>query len=508
MIDLSVTPAGASGEPVFSPPALPKGGGTVSAGGGMLSVGSADGAAGWSLPLPLPVGRELTPQLSLTYRSSGGNGAFGAGWHCAPPAICRIDRLGIPRYTRSDRWQGPDGEEILLDKGAVRQAASLPFSDVPAGHTVTAWVPRSGSRDQRLEHWCAQASPDSPGFWLQYHADGSITLFGWSASARVAEPGAPAHVACWFAEETVSATGEHVVYRYRREDQVGCDEHERAMHPQVANTYLVAVHAMNATARQALLIPEQAFREDDFMTVMQLDYGERGVDVNTPPAFAVQTPWAVRRDCFSYWRWGFDKRVRRLCHEVLLWHRTRMMAGQQDPRPELVSRLHLEYDASGVASVLVAAQQVAYEADGTTQSLPPVEFEPSRPGRAQPGWEALSDLDGFSAPHWQLVDLHGEGLPGLLYQDAGAWLYRAPQREGDVGGDAVTWGPAQALPGAPRPGTGCWPTSTLTASRNGWSTCRGCAAASPWRRMGSGAISSLPRRCQASWPTALRNWST
>lgn len=454
MNDMSVTPSGAGGEPVFSPPSLPKGGGTVSAGGGMLSVGSADGAAGWSLPLPLPVGRALSPSLSLDYRSSAGNGAFGAGWQCTPPFICRMDRLGIPRYIHSDRWQGPDGEEILLDRGALRSVASLPCSATPAAHTVTTWVQRSGGRDQRLEHWRAQASPESPGFWLQYHADGSITLFGWSASARLAEPGVPAHVACWYAEETVSATGEHVVYTYRNEDHAGCDAQERAMHPQVANTYLVAVHAMNATPSTALLIPQQAFRPDDFMTVMQLDYGERGVNVNTPPAFQVQTPWPVRQDCFSYWRWGFDKRTRRLCHEILLWHRTQMMAGKADPRPELVSRLHLAYDASGVASVLVAAQQVAYEPDGTPLLLPPMEFEPIRPGCEHPGWEALAGLAGFSAPHWQMADLHGEGLPGLLYQDAGAWWYRAPERDSDAGGDAVTWGAAQVLPGAPRPGTG------------------------------------------------------
>jgi len=454
MNDMSVTPSGAGGEPVFSPPSLPKGGGTVSAGGGMLSVGSADGAAGWSLPLPLPVGRALSPSLSLAYRSSAGNGAFGAGWQCSPPTVCRLDRLGVPRYTRSDRWQGPDGEEILLDRGAPRTVASLPFSDTPAAHTVTAWVQRSGGRDQRLEHWQAQASPDSPGFWLQYHADGSITLFGWSASARLAKPGKPAEVACWYAEETVSATGEHVVYTYRSEDQAGCDAHEQAMHSQVANTYLVAVHAMNATPSAALLIPQQAFLPDDFMTVMQLDYGERGVDVNTPPAFEVKSPWPVREDCFSYWRLGFDKRVRRLCHEVLLWHRTRMMAGEADPSPQLVSRLHLGYDASGVASVLVAAQQVAYETDGTPLLLPPVEFEPSRPGREYSRWEALPDLDGFSAPHWQMVDLYGEGLPGLLFQDAGAWWYRAPERNSDLGGDAIRWGESQVLPGAPRPGTG------------------------------------------------------
>ncbi|MFJ4156990.1 SpvB/TcaC N-terminal domain-containing protein [Pseudomonas sp. NPDC089752] len=454
MIDMSAAPASAGGNAVFNPPTLPKGGGTVSAGGGMLSTGSADGAAGWTLPLPLPVGRELSPSLSLTYRSSGGNGAFGAGWHCAPPAIRRMDRLGVPRYSSSDRWLGPDGEELLLDNATPRQVASLPFSDVPAAHVLTAWVPRNGGRDERIEHWRAVASLESPGFWLQYHDDGGITLFGWSAAARLAEPGAPSHVACWYAEETVSATGEHIIYHYQSEDQAGCDAHERAMHPHVANNYLIAVYAMNAIPRLGLLIPEKAFRADDFMTVMQLDYGERGGHITTAPAFEVRAPWSVRQDCFSYWRWGFDCRVRRLCHDVLLWHRTRMMEGEADPRPELVSRLHLEYDPSGVASVLVAARQVSYAADGAAQLQPPVEFEPIRPGCERPGWELLPDLDGFSAPHWQLADLHGEGLPGLLYQDTGAWWYRAPQRNSDAGGEAVSWGVAQPLPDAPLPGTG------------------------------------------------------
>ncbi|MDZ3991199.1 SpvB/TcaC N-terminal domain-containing protein [Pseudomonas sp. Teo4] len=454
MNEMSATLGGASHAPMFSPPSLPKGGGTVSAGGGMLSTASADGAAGWSLPLPVPQGRELTPSLSLQYRSSGGNGAFGAGWQCAPPTICRMERLAIPEYGSADRWLGPDGEEMLRDQGPARSVANLPFSDVPAAHTVTDWVLRSGGRDHRMEHWRATAEPGSPGFWLQYHPDGSITLFGWSAAARLGKPGQPAQVACWYAEETVSVTGEHVVYTYRVEDQAGCDAQELAQHPRVANTYLAAVHAMNATPSEALLIPQQSFRPDDFMTVMQFDYGERGIGLGTPPAFEVTTPWPVRQDCFSYWRWGFDKRTRRLCREVLLWHRSRMLAGEPDPSPQLVSRLHLDYEESGVTSTLVAAQQVAYEADGTPLALPPVEFEPSRPGCERPGWEALTELDGFSAPHWQMADLYGEGLPGLLYQDAGAWWYRPPQRNSTLGGDAVTWGAAQVLPGAPRAGTG------------------------------------------------------
>ena len=449
MSDAPAAPSGASHAPLFTPPALPKGGGTVSAGGGMLSVGGAQGTAGWSLPLPLPVGRELSPLLTLGYSSGGGNSAFGAGWDCSPPAVFRMSRFGIPHYDENDRLAGPDGEEIVRDQGAQRVENTLPFSAVQTPHTVTTWVSRSGGRDQRLEHWRANATPDSPGFWLNHHADGSITLFGWSAAARLSDPNDPARVAGWYAEETVSAKGEHVVYTYRGEDALGCDEDELAAHPKVANRYLTGVYAMNATPSTALLIPANAFRADDFLSVMLLDYGERGADLDTPPPFASTGSWPVREDCLSFWRWGFNSRIRRLCHEVLLWHRTGMMAGDSDPTPTLVSRLHLSYEPCAVASVLVAAQQVAYEPDGTPLSLPPVEFELSRPGRVAPGWEALPDLDGFSPPQWQMADLYGEGLPGLLYQDGGAWRYRAPQRKAGQTADAVTWGEPQALPLSP-----------------------------------------------------------
>lgn len=456
MTDMPDTASGASREPVFTPPSLPKGGGTLAPGSGMLSIGGADGAAGWMLPLPLPQGRTLSPTLALNYSSSGGNGAFGAGWHCAPPTISRMTRLGIPLYTDSDRLLGPDGEEILPDEGGSSTQASLPFASVSALHHVTPWVRRSGGRDERLEHWRADAHPDSPGFWLHYHADGSITLYGWSASARLADPLQRGEVACWYAEETVTPTGEHVVYTYREEDDAGCDDAELAAHGQASNLYLSAVHAMNATPSEALLIPAGAFRADDFMTLMLFDYGERGTTLDMPPPFQASAPWPLREDCFSHWRWGFDQRVRRLCHDILLWHRTAMMAGEADPTPALVSRLHLTYEPSGVTTLLVAAQQAAYEADGQLLALPPVEFEPNRPGRVTSGWDPLPALDGFNAPRWQLADLYGDGLPGLLYQDGAAWWYREPQRDPKGGVDAVTWSDPQPLPVAPgcAPGTG------------------------------------------------------
>ncbi|MGN7915674.1 SpvB/TcaC N-terminal domain-containing protein [Enterobacter sp. 22466] len=451
MSDLTAsTSSGNSREPLFTPPSLPKGGGTVSAGGGMLSFGGADGAAGWSLPLPLPSGRGLSPSLALDYSSGGGNSAFGAGWDCSPPAIFRMTRFGVPRYTAADRLAGPDGEEILRDTGSVRRESKLPYAgDNGTVWLATPWVSRSGGREARLEHWVDESTPEAPGFWLQWDADGNLTLYGWSASARLSDPADASRVAGWYAEETVSATGGHLVYRYRTENNDGCSPEELAAHPQVACIYPDAVYVVNVAHSLSLLIPEAAFREEDFLSYMQFDYGERGTDITGLPPVEAGNTWPVRKDCTSFWRYGFNVRTRRLCRDVLLWQRTAIMAGGTDVTPSLISRLHLTHQHSAVASLLLSAQQAAYEQDGTPLTLPPVEFAQREPGCAVPGWEAVPALDGFSPPQWQMADLYGEGLPGLLYQDSGAWWYRAPVRQPDSTPDAVTWEAARVLPLSP-----------------------------------------------------------
>lgn len=450
MTDTSNTGFSSKPDSIFTPPSLPKGGGTVSTGGGMFSSGGPDGAANWSLPVPLPSGRTLSPSLALQYSSGGGDSVFGAGWVLSIPAILRMDRLGIPRYTSEDRLIGPDGQEILRDKNAPRSATRLPFASANSGpYEVTTWVPRNGVPVNKLEHWVKTADletdPAAPGFWLQWHPDGGITLFGWSAQARLSDPKNPAHVACWYIQETVDATGEHVVYVYRNEDHTGCSPEELSQHPQVANVYLKGVYAMNKIASQSLLVPEGRFVENDFMTFMLTNYGECGTDPSVRPSAQASGEWLLRSDCRSYWRYGFNMRTRRLCRDMMLWHRTKMLAGENSPEPQLVSRLHLKYEESGVASMLVSATSVAYETSGLAMMLPPVEFSLSMPGDKNDAWELVEPLNGFSPPRWQFADLYGEGIPGLLYQDQGAWWYRAPERDKQKGAEAITWGRATPL---------------------------------------------------------------
>ncbi|MFJ4155395.1 SpvB/TcaC N-terminal domain-containing protein [Pseudomonas sp. NPDC089752] len=440
------------GTAFYTPPSLPKGGGTVSIGGGMLSAGGPDGSAGWQMPLPSPAGRALSATLALQYSSAGGNSAFGAGWDCALPAVMRMTRFGFPQYDGNDRLVGPNGVEIVK-AGPERTALALPFSKTPIDYRVTPWCARFGSRAERLEHWVVDGADDA-GFWLHFLADGSLSLYGWSPLARLSDPADPAHVAGWYLEETVSARGEHVVYRYRPEDELGCSKEELTAHPQVAHLYLAAVYAMNTTSSEALLIPQGAFDEADFLTFTLFDYDERDPSTDLPPDLQPKQPWPVREDPQSFWRYGFNVRIRRLCREVLLWHRTARMDDTDDDTPVLVSRLRLEYDSSAVTSILVSAQQLTHEVHSR---MPPMEFELSRPGRAIPGWEPVAELDGFWSPAWQMADLYGEGLPGLLYREHNAWRYRPPQRlkQARVGQtDPITWGTAVTLGARPAIETG------------------------------------------------------
>lgn len=467
---------GASSSAFFTAPALPKGGGTLTGSAGALSAGGADGTAGWSIPLPasaLPA-RPFAPQLALSYSSGGGNSEFGLGWQLSVPSIRRYTRRGVPHYPQTPqafdamsddfRVTGPDGTELLRVGETVRKKA-LPFMNEDARYDVTAWQPRIGGPSVRYELWALHRENGEVDktFWITWQPDGGLSLYGWSA--RLADVAATHHVAEWCLEEQVTARGEHIVWRWQQEDLLGkgLSEDEARFHSGASNLYLAGVYWANVAPAAHFLLPvgndPVAANAADWLCALQFDYGERGTPTDQPPPYQAATGarWLGRPDCFSHWHYGFEVRTRRLCRDILLYHRTGLLAGETDATPALVTRLHLTHELSGVASGLSSAQIMAYEADGTRISMPPVEFTLSQPDPlpdTPAQWTVRPDLDGFCPPRWQMADLYGEGLPGLLYQDAGAWWYRAPERAAGDNPDAVTWGEQTPLPAAPATGRG------------------------------------------------------
>ncbi|QVM92478.1 hypothetical protein JYG34_05460 [Pseudomonas entomophila] len=549
----------------YTPPTLPKGGGTVSVGGGMLSAGGPDGSAGWQLPLPSPAGRSLSAALTLQYSSGGGNSAFGAGWECPLPAVFVMTRFGVPKYDGNNQVVGPSGVEILKI-GEPDDDELLKRAGIVGDYTGTAWRARTfnptKNPTERLEHWVPKGTPTHPGFWLHVLPDNSLSLYGWSPSARLQEtekPGIPAprRVAGWYIEETQSANrDDHLVYRYRKEDEEDCSPEEIQSHPRVANVYPDTVYARYfKKVPKTLLIPTDAFKEDDFLEFAQFYYGEFETGPGKPPPPArkdgQEIKWPVREDRHSFWRYGFNVRLRRRCQDVVLWRRTGILGGGSDTTPEPVDHKHLSYDSSAVTNLLSAAETIIPNSivsgkiakgsitngtiiiDGQKQKtdctiidgqitdcmitdctlsngtiingtltdctvikctiieckvtegeitggkiingtivnnaktngkikyekysrMPPLEFWMTRPGRKirdrqanevkSIDWDPLPALNGFWHDRWQVADLYGEGIPGILYLDDGAWYYRAPQRmDNTAGKDLVTWGEAKQL---------------------------------------------------------------
>src|SRR5213082_3746320 len=88
-----------------SPPSisLPKGGGAIRGIGEKFAANPVTGTGSMTVPIATSPGRsDFGPQLSLSYDSGAGNGAFGFGWHLTLPAITRKTDKGLPQYRDSE----------------------------------------------------------------------------------------------------------------------------------------------------------------------------------------------------------------------------------------------------------------------------------------------------------------------------------------------------------------------------------------------------------------------
>ena len=430
----------------LTPPSLPKGGGALTGMGESLGNAGPTGLASMTLPLPITAGRGFDPGLSLSYSSGGGNSVFGVGWFCETMRITRRTSHGVPQYDENDAFLGPDGEVLVKTASSASEpnpATCSVYGDVILSQTysVTRYQPRIEGAFSRLEYWCGSTQGDD--FWLLHGSDGTLHLLGKTASARISDPNNAAHTAQWLLEESVSPSEEHVYYAYLAENGDGVASSDRSSS---AMRYLSQVQYGNVDPAADLYLWSCDKPGVDWHFTLVFDYGERGIDPQTPPAFSPSAIWAARQDPYSRYDYGFEIRVHRLCHQVLMFHHFSNELGEAD---SLVSRLLLEYDEKPVLTQLVSARMLAYEADGYVQSLPPLELNYSQPeAKSDADWQQMLALPGLVSEPYSLVDLYGEGLPGVLCRTGNEWRYRPPQR-GEEGGDSLSYGDWQVLPSVP-----------------------------------------------------------
>ncbi|WP_260959770.1 SpvB/TcaC N-terminal domain-containing protein [Pseudomonas citri] len=401
----------------LTPPALPKGGGAIqSIGKGWAAIG-AQGTASYEIALPISPGRGFAPSLSLGYASSGGNGVFGLGWGLSLPCVARRTQHGVPAYTEDDQILGPNGEVWLPERdsqGVIRSTRVERYNTLALDeiYTVTRHFPSIESRFDRIERWVSNR--DEAGFWLVHGAEGSLHVFGKNPASRRADIQDTRRVGQWLLEESLNAHGEHILYHYQADA--------------TAQRYLSRVSYGNFKADADLYLwTTERLAAVQWHFELIFDYGERSTAYDQQPSYTGQQCQG-RSDAFSDFAYGFELPTQRLCRQVLMFHR---FAEEWGAAPVLVRRLLLEYQQTALGyQHLTAAHDQAFGDTANADNRPPVEFSYSEFDHSPHvhAWQPWQSLPALDDPGYQLVDLYGEGLPGLLYQGKAAWYYREPMR--------------------------------------------------------------------------------
>ena len=414
-------------------PTLPKGGGAIRDIGEKFSANPATGAGSLAVPVFTSPGRGGShPELTLQYDSGKGNGPYGIGWSLSVPRIARKTDKGLPRYG-SD---GAEADTFILSGAedlvpALQQSGSGWAPDTATAtegsetYDILRYRPRVEAAYARIERWTRRSDGDV--HWRSITRDNIASIYGHSASARIADPAAPRRVFSWLLEQTRDGKGNFIAYEYVPEDQKNLAPGIGIERPRpVANLYLKRIYYGNQTHDLA----------GDWHFQVLFDYGEHDTHdpVNGPLGV-----WPGRQDPFSDFRATFEVRTYRLCRRILMLHAfDELGAGWT-----VVRSTELTHDQTPIATYLKSIVQRGWlrKTDGSyddSLTLPPLGFEYSQP-TIEPTVhtidpKSLANLpEGIDGKRYQLLDLDGEGLPGVLTQQAGAFFYKRNLGDGQFG---------------------------------------------------------------------------
>lgn len=447
---------------------LPKGGGAIRGIGEKFAANPVTGTGSTSVPIAASPGRSgFGPKLSLTYDSGAGNGPFGFGWSLSVPSITRKTDKGLPQYlddVESDVFILSGAEDLV----PVLQTDGTRFRDdkTAPGFVIHRYRPRIEGLFARIERWSKIGSPGDV-HWRSISKDNILTLYGYDANSRIADPLDASRIFSWLICESRDDKGNGIRYLYKKEDgayqpRPGQADPFNQVHQRnrglasdsrrTAQRYLQRVlygnlkpllDAQGRRPRYLSDLPNPPSDTDaDWLFEVRFDYGE--LDEGNPTG-QLEKPWLYRPDAFSSYRSGFEVRTCRRCERVLMLHHIpEELAGPgrvaQPGYRGVVRSTEFTYDdeinpnlaTRPIYSFLKQVRQTGWKQEGgatTRRSLPPVEFTYTGPVVQELVEEvdpaSLENLPiGLDGSAYRWTDLHGEGIPGILTEQAGAWHYK------------------------------------------------------------------------------------
>lgn len=462
----------------FSVPALslPKGGGAIRGMGEKFAANPVTGTGSLSVPIFASTGRSgFGPQLSLSYDSGSGNGPFGFGWSLSLPSITRKTDKGLPKYQDANESDVfiLSGAEDLVSVLKKDTSGKMVFDEKERGdYMVRRYKPRIEGLFALIERWTNKTNGQI--HWRSISKDNILTIYGRDAESRIYDPDDKSKIFSWLICESYDDKGNTILYKYEAENDKGVDTSQanECNRLRTANRYLKRILYGNL---QPLLldIGRPSFRKPHteqtdlssvkWMFELVFDYDEGHYKTlppdNTKPksgqhqfveaSATASGTWPTRPDPFSTYRAGFEIRTYRRCKRVLMFHNFKELG----TKPCLVRSTEFDYSdlddsepvdietelkhkgSTRFASFIRKITQSGYvqvEQNSNkyiTKSLPPLEFEYSQAviqeKITQIDNKSLENLPiGLDGASYQWVDLDGEGVFGILTEQAEAWFYK------------------------------------------------------------------------------------
>lgn len=449
---------------------LPRGGGAIRGIGEKFAANPVNGTGTMSVPIATSAGRGgFGPALDLSYDSGSGNGPFGFGWSLSLPTICRKTDKGLPQYfddTESDVFLLSGAEDLVpaqveVAPGQWQPPIIDPYTEAGITYRIKRYRPRIEGLFARIERW---ANIDDPRdvHWRSISRDNILSIYGKDINSRIVDSEISTRIFKWLICETRDDKGNAVIYQYKADDGAGIDltevqernrgdvEDSRRSVNRYLKTVLYGNRAplLDETAQRPVFLSNAQRSAAQWMFEVVFDYGEH--DPETPGTDEVSS-WKLRADTFSSYRPGFEVRTTRLCQRVLMFHHFAGSPNGDIGYDGLVRSTDFTYShedsprdtKASIYTFLKAVTQSGYKLDGTAylkRRLPPIAFEYSKPVvQSQVEVVSASDLEnlpiGMDGSTYRWVDLHGEGTPGILTEQAGAWHYKrnlSPMGDGTV----------------------------------------------------------------------------
>lgn len=459
---------------------LPKGGGALKGIDEKFEVNAANGTASFSLPLPITPGRNgFAPSLALSYNSGGGNSPYGLGWSVGYPMIQHKTDKRLPRYREGkeeDIFMFSGAEDLVPYLKEDDDGNFIPIKTQMDDFLIQAYRPRIEGGFARIEKI---THPNHGVYWKVTTRENITTFFGRNPNARIADPTNSNKIFQWLPDFSYDDKGNWMEYHYKKDSNTNEDgslnEDDSIPNPLYeknrksglalfTNTYLKGIKYGNHKAYYAdPLRPydPQSPTDDTCFFELVMDYGEHDEHI---PRSQEDGAWDYRADAFSSYRSGFEIRTNRLCKRILMFHHfeneTQSLGfdGNGDSietpfgRDYLVRSLDFFHKPSSIndsgqteVSYLTSIEQSGYirKADGTyaKKSLPPMEFTYEKLNWKK-NIKTVSPENVVNAPvgltnNYQWIDLYGEGISGILTEQAEAWYYKNNLGDIDEGGDVA-----------------------------------------------------------------------